>query len=165
MKRTMVLLVLASTIGLLAVTKAFAQGRGEGYGHQFWGNRHGGCPMSLRIASQATQLETQTVSGKIVRIDRMMFGRGGIHVHVESDGVTTEVHLGPLWYFDDRNFSLEMGDRVEIRGFPISSFSDKIPALVAIEIRKGDDVLTLRDETGFPLWHSSEHRGFKHRMN
>jgi hypothetical protein len=166
MKRTVVLLVLASTIGLVAVPKALAQVRGDGYRPGVWGDRVGMCPMSRRIASQPTKLELQTVSGEIVRIDRMMFGRGGIHIHLERDGVTTEVSLGPSWYFEDRNFSLQMGDLVEIRGFPISSFSENIPALVAIEVRKGDEVLTLRDEAGFPLWHGGEHHHhFKQGVN
>jgi hypothetical protein len=157
MKRTVVLLVLASTIGLVAVPKALAQ---------VWGDRVGMCPMSRRIASQPTKLELQTVSGEIVRIDRMMFGHGGIHIHLDRDGVTTEVSLGPSWYFEDRNFSLQMGDLVEIRGFPISSFSENIPALMAIEVRKGDEVLTLRDEAGFPLWHGGEHhQHLKQRVN
>jgi hypothetical protein len=150
MTRTVVLLVLASTIGLFAVPKALAQVRGNVYGLSVWGDRHGGCPMSQRVASQPTKLETQTVNGEIVQIDRRMLGRGGTHIHLDSNGVTTEVHLGPTWYLEDRNLSLEVGDRLEIRGFPISSFSEDLPALVAIEIRKGDQVLTLRDNAGFP---------------
>lgn len=166
MKRTLALLILASTIGLFAIPQALAQVRGDVYGQGVWGDRAGTCPMSRRIARQPTKLETQTVSGEIVRIERQMFGRGGIHIHLDSNGVTTEVNLGPAWYLDDRNFNLEVGDRVEIRGFPISSFSEHMPAVVAIEVRQGDEVLTLRDEAGIPLWRGGEHhRHFRQSVN
>jgi len=159
MKRTVILVTIALVASAIAAPEVLAHGRGSGYGRGIWGDR-GRCPMSQPVASLPASLETQTVSGEIIRIERKMFGRGGIHIHIDNNGTMTEIHVGPAWYLDERGFNLEVGDRVEIRGFPISSFSEKMPALVAIEIHKGDEVLTLRDEAGIPLWRGQNRQEF-----
>jgi hypothetical protein len=40
--------------------------------------------------------------------------------------------------------------RIEVKGSRVT-FEGK-PALIAAEVRKGDEVLKLRDEAGMPLW-------------
>ncbi|HEU4344281.1 MAG TPA: hypothetical protein VFU31_22205 [Candidatus Binatia bacterium] len=41
-------------------------------------------------------------------------------------------------------------DRVEVKGARIT-FEGK-PAIIASEVKKGDEVLRLRDDAGFPVW-------------
>lgn len=60
------------------------------------------------------------------------------------------VHVGPEWYFERQDVPLEPGDAIEVKGSRIT-FEGR-PAVVAAEVRKGADVLRLRDEDGFPAW-------------
>ncbi|GAB4352866.1 MAG: hypothetical protein Kow0099_37040 [Candidatus Abyssubacteria bacterium] len=78
-------------------------------------------------------------------------GRGaGVHLLIQTDAETIPVHLGPRWFIDDQDVQLEKGDRITVKGSRIT-FDDK-PALIAAEIAKGDEILILRDEDGFPSW-------------
>jgi hypothetical protein len=45
---------------------------------------------------------------------------------------------------------IEAKDKVEVKGSKIT-FGGK-PAIIAIEVKKGDEVLKLRDDAGFPVW-------------
>ncbi len=75
---------------------------------------------------------------------------------VETDHETIPVHLGPTWYFENQDLKVAPKDKVEVSGSKISLVGK--PAMIAAEVRKGDEVLTLRDDTGFPLWNVWEHR-------
>ena len=60
------------------------------------------------------------------------------------------VHLGPGWYIENQDIKLEPKDRVEVKGSLIN-FGGK-PAIIAAEVTKGEQMLKLRDENGFPVW-------------
>ena len=45
---------------------------------------------------------------------------------------------------------VEVKDNLEIRGSRVTSQGK--PAIIAAEIRKGDQILKLRDENGIPAW-------------
>jgi hypothetical protein len=45
---------------------------------------------------------------------------------------------------------IELGDTVDVKGSRIT-YNGK-PAIIAAEVKKGDAVLKLRDENGFPAW-------------
>ncbi len=63
---------------------------------------------------------------------------------------TVGVDLGAEWYLEEQNFSVEPGDRLEVKDSRIT-FSG-MPAIVAAEAKKADRVLTLRDTNGIPMW-------------
>lgn len=65
------------------------------------------------------------------------------------DGSVT-VLLGPVWYMRQQQFPLNVGDTWEVAGFKTTM--DGKPALAAREVKKGAQVLKLRDERGQPLW-------------
>lgn len=46
--------------------------------------------------------------------------------------------------------TIEPNDKIEVKGSRVT-IDDK-PALIAAELKKGDEVLKLRDETGVPAW-------------
>jgi hypothetical protein len=95
----------------------------------------------------------ETVSGEVTGINQFTPAkgmRGGIHVNVKTDKETISVHLGPSWYLENQDVKIEPKDRVEVKGSRIV-FGGK-PAIIAAEVRKGQEVLTLRDESGFPAW-------------
>lgn len=95
----------------------------------------------------------ETISGEIVNVDRITPNKGmvgGVHMNVKTDKETISVHLGPSFYIENQDIKLEAKDKVEVKGSRIT-FGAK-PALIAMEVKKGDEVLKLRDDSGFPVW-------------
>ncbi len=144
-------IALALSITLCVASGSFAQGgmdRGSG---SAWGGR----------SYDPTTVET--VSGEVVRIDEIhgkgwgqgRGGRGrgyGVHLILRSDKEEVPVHLAPSWYLDKHAMKLSPGDHVEVRGSRIP-FGGK-PAIIAAEVKKGDQSLKLRDDDGLPAWRS-----------
>jgi hypothetical protein len=132
-------------IGLLPVEVISQQGsRGKGSGQ--WG------PASkyVRLYNPST---VETMSGEIISIDKIYPMSGmyyGLHLMLRTTKETISVHLGPGWYIEKQDIQLQAKDKIEVKGSRID-FNGK-PALIAAEVKKGDDVLKLRDENGFPLW-------------
>lgn len=60
------------------------------------------------------------------------------------------MHLGPSWYIENQDLTIAPADKMEAKGSRIT-FEGK-PAIIASEVKKGDDVLMLRDASGVPLW-------------
>lgn len=74
------------------------------------------------------------------------------HIHVIVEGKLIEVHLGPCWYIAEQKMALKEGDTVQGIGSLTSGRSGGLGIIAAREIRRGSDVLRLRDHTGRPLW-------------
>ena len=83
-------------------------------------------------------------------------GWSGTHLILTTDQGTLAVHVGPTAYLTSKNFSISMGDELTITGSKVRYLGSDF--LIAREITKGGQVLTLRDTKGFPLW-SGPHRG------
>ncbi|MHC4183412.1 MAG: hypothetical protein ACYSR0_08690 [Planctomycetota bacterium] len=95
----------------------------------------------------------ETISGEITNVDKITPGKGmsyGIHVVLKVDGTTLPIHLGPGWYIENQDITIEQNDKVEVTGSRIT-FDGK-PTIIAAKIKKGDEVLILRDEKGIPAW-------------
>jgi hypothetical protein len=95
----------------------------------------------------------ETVSGEVISIDlftpaKGMFG--GVHMDVRTDKETISVHPGPSWYLENQNVKIEAKDRVEVKGSRIT-FGGR-PAMIATEVSKGSEELTLHDSSEFPAW-------------
>ena len=70
---------------------------------------------------------------------------------LQTNQGAVKVHLGPADYLDQQALKLAVGDQVEVKGVKVSRL--KAPTFIAGEVRKGDQVLKLRDDaTGRPLW-------------
>ncbi|MFZ5875438.1 MAG: DNA-binding protein [Nitrospirota bacterium] len=97
----------------------------------------------------------QTMSGEVLSVSETIPMKGmspGVHLMVktDTDKETLSIHLGPGWYVENQDVKIEPKDRIEVTGSRIT-FKGQ-PAIVAAEVRKGDDILRLRDESGVPLW-------------
>jgi len=102
----------------------------------------------------------ETIAGEIVSIEKVKETKGkyyGIHLMVKTAKETISVHLGPEWYIEDLEEKLAPGNKVTIKGSRIT-YGAK-PAILAAEVKRGKDLLLLRDEKGFPTW-----RGWKRRL-
>jgi hypothetical protein len=95
----------------------------------------------------------ETVSGQVVKVERATPMRGmsaGVHAVLKTDAGEMSVHLGPAWYIERQDVKLEPGDAVQVKGAR-TTFQGK-PAIIAAEVKKGDETLRLRDEAGVPAW-------------
>jgi hypothetical protein len=143
---------LISLIGILALvlaaTAAWAQpGMGPGRGQaRGWG---AGDPYS-RMYNPKT---VETLSGEVVKVDKFTPGRRmsyGVHFTLKTEKETIPVHLGPSWYLANQAVTIAPGDKVEVTGSRISYQGN--PTIIAAEVKKGGQVLKLRDAAGVPAW-------------
>ena len=154
MKRLIVVTAALAALLLLPMlgSVAFAQGmkwRGSGG----WGT--GGAYGRMYDAKTV-----ETVAGEVTKVDRIVPMRGmsgGVHVVLKTDKGEVSVHLGPQWYLENQDVEIAPGDKLEITGSRATI--QKQPALIAAEVRKGDEVLKLRDAAGVPVWAGWRKRG------
>jgi len=77
----------------------------------------------------------------------------GIHLKVKTDTETISVHLGPAWFIERQDISIEKGDTIEVKGSKITF--NGAPAVIAAAVEKEEQELRLRDDNGFPVWAGS----------
>jgi hypothetical protein len=93
-----------------------------------------------------------TIAATIEEVNEESGDRGmiGTHLVVKADEGTLDVHLGPSTYLADQGFVFNKGDRIELTGSKVKQ--EDATFLIAREVKKGDKLLTLRDEQGRPAW-------------
>jgi hypothetical protein len=146
MKKTGTFVAAILILSVLLVTDGFAQRGVRWVGSRGW---RAGTPYN-RMYDPKT---VETISGEVVSVDTLTFMQGmsyGVHVMVKTDKETVSVHLGPGWYILNQDMKIEPKDRIEVKGSRIT-FQGK-PAIIAAEVRKGEDMMKLRDDNGFPVW-------------
>ena len=147
MKKLFVFIAVVSIITLGLTTESFAQrGAVQWKGSGGWGP---GTPYN-RMYDPA---KAETVSGTVEAVTQVVPMKGmysAVAVTVKTDKETIPVHLGPEWYISRLDTKLAKGDTIEVKGTR-TTFSGK-PAIIAGEIKKGDNVLVLRDSAGVPVW-------------
>ena len=154
MKTIITLILMTSVFSLFIATESSAQ-RGMGRrGSGGWGPGASYC----RMYNTNT---VETISGVVTSVDKITPTKGmyyGVHLMLKTDKETVSVHLGPGWYIENQDIMIEPNDKVEITGSRITF--DGNPALIAAVVKRGDDVLVLRDENGFPAWSGWRRRQF-----
>lgn len=73
-----------------------------------------------------------------------------VHFTLKTEKESLTVLLGPNWFIESQGFVISSLDRVEVKGSRI--LLEGKSAVVAAEVKKGDRVLKLRDESGSPVW-------------
>ena len=69
---------------------------------------------------------------------------------LKTDRESVAVHLGPGWFIEKQDVQIKASDKITVIGSRIKY--DGKPAIIAVEVEKGDDILDLRDKNGFPRW-------------
>lgn len=113
----------------------------------------GGWGMGKEYQRMYDPAKAETISGTVESVDTIKPLKGmqyGIHIQLKSDKETISVHLGPGWYIERQDMKIVKGDIVEVKGSRVT-IADK-PAIIAAEVKKGDDILILRDSAGIPKW-------------
>ena len=147
MKKTTFLIIVLFFIPFALVADSFAQQGvmgGQGSGGWGSGSKYG------RMYNPGT---VETIKGEVVSVDKitpMQGMRYGVHLMVKTEKENISVHLGPGWYIENQDVTIEPKDKVEITGSRVTC--DGKPAITAKEVRKGEKLLILRDENGFPAW-------------
>jgi hypothetical protein len=146
MKKIVALITTISLMGLLSASTVTAQPR-MGRGSGGWGM---GSPYQ-RLYNPKT---LATLTGEVVAIDSVMpMGgmTGGVHLKIRtSTNQVMSVHLGPSWYLENQEVAINVKDKIQVKGSKVTFAG--APALIAAEVKKGDQTLTLRDTNGFPMW-------------
>lgn len=134
---------------ILSNNSALAQpGNCCGYGNWRRGNYH------HRMYSART---VETITGTVIRVNNITSHRntfGGLHLIVKTAKEDMDVHLGPNWYIRNQNIQINQQDKIKVRGWK-TTIAGK-PAIIAAEVTKGNQVLTLRNPDGSPLWNGRE---------
>ena len=96
----------------------------------------------------------ETLSGEVTAVEKFSPGRGGppqgLRLRVKFPQETLLVILGPIVYVEQQNVKFAAGDRVEVKGSRMTVRGE--PLIVAAEVRKGDQVLKMRNANGEALW-------------
>jgi len=157
MKQLGVGITLIFILSILIVSFSSAHGgygwRGsDGWGH---GSKYG------RMYNPKTM---EKITGEVISVELVPARRGnhyGVHLMIKSAGEDIPVHLGPEWFMEDQDTLIEAKDMVEITGSRVT-FDGK-SAIIAAEVKKGEETLTLRDKSGIPIWRGwREGRGRNH---
>ncbi len=145
-KNIRVLMVLIPVFVLSFCLDSFAQRGMRWKGSGGWGMRSQYC----RMFNPNT---VETIKGVVTGIEKFYPMRGmsyGVGLIVKTEKETISVHLGPAWFVENQDVKIGTGDKVEVKGSRII-FKGK-PAIIAMEVKKEDGILKLRDERGIPLW-------------
>ena len=101
------------------------------------------------------QSKETTMTGTVASVEQIT-GRGrmqgqGVGLKLKTGEETVFVHLGPQWYLDEKaGMKIATGDTVEIKGAKTVRRGEEV--ILAAEVKKGSEVLKLRDENGYPVW-------------
>jgi hypothetical protein len=95
----------------------------------------------------------ETIEGKVLSIEKTSPPKNqgyGVHLMLKTDKETISVHLGPTRYIDKQTPKIETNDKITVTGSRVTV--DGKPAIIAAQVKKGNDVLKLRDDNGVPAW-------------
>jgi hypothetical protein len=139
-------IAMATTLSLFLANQSFAQHGMGMHGSGGWGAEH-------RYGRMYNRQTVETLSGEVVSVEKITPTRGmshGVHLILKTARESISVHLGPGWYIDNQDIQIQPKDKIEVKGSRIT-FAGK-PAIIAAEIKKGEQIFQLRDENGFPVW-------------
>ena len=142
--------VTAIAFTLLTAPLALAQpapGRGMGMMPGY----HKSTEVTLKGTVEAVVAQPERTGGMPADMPRgMMAGMGGTHLTFRSGADVYDVHLGPANWLAEKTYAFAKGDALEIVGSSVTMHGQK--ALIAREITRGDQKITLRDADGIPAW-------------
>lgn len=101
----------------------------------------------------------ETIEGKVLSVEKTTppKNRGyGVHLTLQTNKETISVHLGPAWYLEKQTPQIEANDTVSVTGSRVTV--DGKPAIIAAQVKKGNDILKLRGDNGAPAWSGAGRR-------
>jgi hypothetical protein len=147
--RRMVITIAAAALVMAASVAAAQTATGRGMKWQGSGGWGAGAPYARTYDDKTVE----ALSGTVVKIEHVTPMRGmsaGVHLILKTNAGEISVHLGPAWYIERQDVKLEPGDAVQVKGSRVTF--QGTPAIIAAEVKKGDEVLPLRNDSGVPVW-------------
>ena len=147
MKRNLgILVAVMFSLILFVSTDSFAQ-----RGMKWQGG--GGWSMGSKYVRMYDPKTVETINGAVMNVERITPMKGisyGVHLMLKTDKETVSVHLGPAWFIENQDVKIKPNDKLEVTGSRINL--EGKPVIIAAEVKKKDQTLKLRDESGFPAW-------------
>lgn len=140
-----------AAIATVAVVSLIFPNASLGQNHRMHGS--GGWGAGHHYSRMYNRGTVESLNGEVISVNKITPSQGmshGIHLILKTGKETIPVHLGPGWYIENQDIQIQPKDKIQITGSRIN-FAGK-PAIIAAEIKKGNDILKLRDEKGFPAW-------------
>ena len=140
---------LFAALVLVSLQSAAQMGGGRGQGRMMGGPFYN---TGTEVTLNGTVDEVQQITGTGATGQTWSCPRSwtGTHLMLKTDTGMLAVHVGPSAYLANKNFSIAKGDKLTILGSKVQYQGSDF--LIAKEITKGNEVLTLRNSAGFPLW-------------
>jgi hypothetical protein len=147
MKKLDQVVIILGIICLIFAVPSWGQPEMPGPGKGFKGPKGPGAKMFDPKA-------VETLSGEVVAVESWAPRRAEapqmVHLTLKTDKETVRVMLGPSTYLDQQPVKITKGDQVEVKGF--RQTRPRGTVITAQEVKKGDQVLKLRDAQGIPLY-------------
>jgi hypothetical protein len=99
------------------------------------------------------QSTVTTITGTIQSVDTLSGRRGNFHMiqlTVKDSSGTVAVNVGPTFYLDEQKISFKAGDAVVVTGSRVQFNGTDV--ILAAQVKDGDKAITLRDDSGRPVW-------------
>lgn len=153
--------VTRGVVAALSVLVLTAMVAAAGPGWKCKGNEScGGCAgVGLYDPAKSEVVTGQVISFEQVDSQRCPTGQGVI-LKMNSGNAALSVYLGPQWYLDQQTVKIAVGDTVDIKGSKTARDDENM--FIAAEVKKGSEVLKLRDENGAPACAGTCRGGCKH---
>jgi hypothetical protein len=91
-----------------------------------------------------------TMKGTVVEIKLPPKGSDIAHLMMKNGTEIVDVYLCPKSFLEDMGVSFSKGDEIAVTGSKVKQ--DGTDIVLAREVVKGNDTVTLRDKTGGPVW-------------
>jgi hypothetical protein len=145
MRQATSVFVLAVTTILSGSSSVLAQRGGQG-------DRGMGPGTGMMRYDPATEVTVTGTVEEVKELDCAECPRGtqGTHITLQTSDQSLDVHLGPTSYLADQEFTVGKNDRIEVTGSKIKEEDAEV--ILARQVKKGDQTVTLRDAQGVPAW-------------
>ena len=138
---------IVTMIGILSLLMAIAGWAQTGMGPASGGPR-------VHYGTMWEPKTVETLSGDVVAVEKYVPGRGGtshgLRLSLKTEKETIPVILGPANYIEEQHIKFEPKDKVEVKGSKLLIQGQ--PTIIAAEVKKGDQILKLRNAEGVPFW-------------
>ncbi len=98
------------------------------------------------------------ISGEVAQVFRVKYPDNDCYLiailSTKANNGKVAVNLGPIWFLEENNFSVNENDNIEVKGAKVRTNGRFI--LVATELTKNGNTLNIRDDKGTPLWGSPQ---------
>ncbi len=133
----------------------FGYGNYPGYGHRYGYEMYPGPYNEEPFKKLFDSKTVKTISGQVIKVDQVPEPGFGIEIRLTVYSDKKEilpVYLGPAFYIMGSELSknFKIGDRVVVSGSQATH--DGEPLMIAMNVKRGNEVLQLRDKDGNPEW-------------